>query len=185
MAQNENVRSNKTGGALDIMSGWTREELLEWLQDYLGRCTMADQLESVVEVYSQLKNASGPLSLETLCAQWSLDVTRHPIIALRVFLQEPVRVGTFIVDEQGRYQLARIVSEEAASPLNVSPAMRFQILKRDGYRCRLCGATARSGEHVRLEVDHITPRVKGGGNDTENLWTLCFECNRGKGTRSL
>jgi len=62
-------------------------------------------------------------------------------------------------------------------------SIRFTIFKRDGYRCRLCGITARFG--ARLEVDHITARSKGGNNDPSNLWTLCFECNRGKRDNQL
>ena len=167
------------------MSGWTRDEMIARVQDYLERCTFADQLESLVEVYSQLQKACRPLSLDVLYAQWSVDVPRHPPAVLIAFLQGPINAGTFIVDEQGQYQLAPVVSEETVSPLTISPAMRFQILKRDGYRCRLCGITARDGEYVRLEVDHITARFNGGTNDESNLWTLCFACNRGKGTKDL
>lgn len=64
-------------------------------------------------------------------------------------------------------------------------ASRFAIMHRDHFRCRLCGVAVSDGEHVRLEVDHIIPRSKGGGNEIENRWTLCFECNRGKGTQLL
>jgi hypothetical protein len=64
-------------------------------------------------------------------------------------------------------------------------ALRFAIMKRDEYRCRLCGKAARDDIDTRLEVDHITPRSKGGTNDPSNLWTLCFDCNRGKGTHGL
>lgn len=64
-------------------------------------------------------------------------------------------------------------------------SLRFLILKRDNYRCRLCGVTAADGPDVRLEVDHITPRSKGGTDDPSNLWTLCFPCNRGKRNRFL
>lgn len=60
---------------------------------------------------------------------------------------------------------------------------RFVILKRDSYRCRICGTSADDG--CRLEVDHKVPVAKGGSNDPENLWTLCFDCNRGKGTHDL
>lgn len=66
---------------------------------------------------------------------------------------------------------------------SLTPSRRFSILKRDGYRCQLCGATARDG--ARLEIDHKHPVSKGGGNDPDNLWTLCHECNRGKGANLL
>jgi 5-methylcytosine-specific restriction endonuclease McrA len=44
---------------------------------------------------------------------------------------------------------------------------------------------AEDGPHIRLEVDHITPRAHGGTNDPSNFWTLCFACNRGKGVKEL
>lgn len=56
--------------------------------------------------------------------------------------------------------------------------LRFTILKRDGYRCQLCGRDARDG--IKLEVDHKVARSKGGSDNPINLWTLCFDCNRGK-----
>lgn len=65
----------------------------------------------------------------------------------------------------------------------MTPALRFAVMKRDHYRCRLCGKTADQG--ARLEVDHITPVFKGGKSVLDNLWTLCFECNRGKGAERL
>ncbi len=57
-------------------------------------------------------------------------------------------------------------------------ALRFAVLKRDGYRCRICGRSADDG--MKLEVDHRIPRAKGGLDTHTNLWTLCFECNNGK-----
>jgi 5-methylcytosine-specific restriction endonuclease McrA len=67
----------------------------------------------------------------------------------------------------------------------IAPALRFRILKRDGYRCRLCGAAARDGEHVKLHVDHIVAKSTGGTDDPSNLWTLCRTCNIGKGIQDL
>jgi 5-methylcytosine-specific restriction endonuclease McrA len=62
-------------------------------------------------------------------------------------------------------------------------SMRYDILKRDGYRCQICGKGAEDG--ARLEIDHLIARSKGGDDSWENLWTLCFECNRGKGTKGV
>ena len=63
--------------------------------------------------------------------------------------------------------------------------LRFTILERDHFRCRLCGVAASDGPDVRLEVDHWQPESLGGPTTPENLWTLCFPCNSGKGARLL
>ena len=61
----------------------------------------------------------------------------------------------------------------------MTPKLRYEVLKRDGFRCVMCGASASDG--ALLEVDHIVPVSKGGETIEENLQTLCRECNRGKG----
>lgn len=59
----------------------------------------------------------------------------------------------------------------------LSKRLRLLILERDGYKCCLCGRTARE---VKLEVDHNIPVAKGGTDSINNLRTLCIDCNRGK-----
>jgi hypothetical protein len=60
----------------------------------------------------------------------------------------------------------------------MSPALRYDIMKRDGFRCVLCGA--RAAEGAKLHVDHIKPIAKGGKTEASNLRTLCDRCNLGK-----
>ena len=72
---------------------------------------------------------------------------------------------------------------EYHEPRSTGLTGRFAILKRDGYRCQICGRSA--GDRVTLEVDHIVPRALGGETIASNLWTLCFDCNRGKRTTEL
>lgn len=64
----------------------------------------------------------------------------------------------------------------------LSKAKRFEVFKRDSFRCQYCG---RSAPDVILEVDHIIPVAEGGKNDLMNLITSCRDCNRGKGKRKL
>lgn len=59
---------------------------------------------------------------------------------------------------------------------------RFEVFKRDSFRCQYCG---RSAPDVILEVDHIIPVAEGGKNDIMNLITSCRDCNRGKGKTKL
>ncbi|MBU8871347.1 MAG: HNH endonuclease [Gemmatimonadales bacterium] len=58
--------------------------------------------------------------------------------------------------------------------------LRYKILRRDGFRCVLCGATA---EDDKLAVDHIIPVARDGKTTPDNLRTLCKRCNSGKGTK--
>jgi HNH endonuclease len=59
--------------------------------------------------------------------------------------------------------------------LAISKRLRFEILRRDGFRCRYC----RNGETL-LTVDHVTPRVLGGTDAPSNLVACCDDCNTGK-----
>lgn len=60
--------------------------------------------------------------------------------------------------------------------------VRFEILKRDGFRCRYCGVTATA---TLLHVDHVVPVAEGGTDDPSNLVTACPDCNLGKSSVSL
>lgn len=64
----------------------------------------------------------------------------------------------------------------------MSDSLRYDVLKRDNYRCRICGASAIE-DGVKLEVDHIVPVSKGGLTVKSNLQTLCERCNRGKSNK--
>ncbi len=59
----------------------------------------------------------------------------------------------------------------------ISRKIRFLIMERDGFRCCTCGKNAKE---TKLEVDHKIPVAKGGTDSLDNMWTLCFDCNRGK-----
>jgi diadenosine tetraphosphate (Ap4A) HIT family hydrolase/5-methylcytosine-specific restriction endonuclease McrA len=56
--------------------------------------------------------------------------------------------------------------------------VRYDTLKRAGFRCELCGIAA---DERALDVDHIRPRSLGGVDDPENLQALCWQCNANKG----
>lgn len=60
----------------------------------------------------------------------------------------------------------------------ISDSLRYDILKRDYFKCTICGAS--SNEGARLHVDHIVPIAKGGKSIPSNLRTLCERCNIGK-----
>lgn len=65
---------------------------------------------------------------------------------------------------------------------SIGPKLRFEVFKRDSFRCQYCG---RSAPDVILEVDHVKPVAEGGKNTLLNLVTSCRDCNRGKGRRLI
>ena len=69
-------------------------------------------------------------------------------------------------------------SHVQAERSKMTDSLRYDVLRRDGYRCRICGASSSDG--AKLEVDHIIPVSKGGKTEMSNLQTLCMRCNRGK-----
>lgn len=87
----------------------------------------------------------------------------------------------------------------------ISSAIRKEVLKRDGYRCRYCGLplidaairrTAKAlyptavpwsskEQHAGFQVfwlqfDHVIPHSHGGRSDMDNVVTSCAACNFGK-----
>jgi hypothetical protein len=62
----------------------------------------------------------------------------------------------------------------------LSKRTRFEVFKRDGFRCQYCGAT---GTMTTLRCDHIIAVANGGSNEMMNLITACDPCNAGKSQR--
>jgi 5-methylcytosine-specific restriction endonuclease McrA len=60
-------------------------------------------------------------------------------------------------------------------PLRLDPSrysdLHLAILKRDGWRCQLCGA------RTHLEVHHQRFRSQSGSDVEENLIALCHSCH--------
>jgi 5-methylcytosine-specific restriction endonuclease McrA len=51
--------------------------------------------------------------------------------------------------------------------------LRNQVLRRDGWRCQLCGTMS------TLEVHHKEFRSQSGDDSSQNLITLCAACHAG------
>ncbi len=57
--------------------------------------------------------------------------------------------------------------------------LRFDIITRDNFTCQYCGRNV-TDDKIKINVDHIIPKAKGGLNKKNNLITSCRECNLGK-----
>jgi len=56
--------------------------------------------------------------------------------------------------------------------------IREYLLEKFNRKCAYCGA-----ENIPLEIEHITPKSKGGTNRIDNLTISCRKCNMDKGNK--
>jgi len=55
-----------------------------------------------------------------------------------------------------------------------------EVAKRAMYKCEYCGASEEAFNFA-FEVEHITPKARGGSNSLPNLALACIACNSYKG----
>lgn len=71
-------------------------------------------------------------------------------------------------------------TEKHNTSRDINLRMRFIVMKRDNFKCCVCGASPAKDPSVELHIDHIIPWSKGGETKIDNLQTLCSKCNLGK-----
>lgn len=65
--------------------------------------------------------------------------------------------------------------------MGISKRLRYEVLRRDNYTCRYCGARA---PEAKITVDHVVPVALGGTDEPSNLVAACGDCNGGKTSSS-
>lgn len=97
--------------------------------------------------------------------------------------KEQLFLGEYLMHSLNR-RFKKIIKEEYYKYLKSSilQKKRLQILERDNYKCRYCGADLRKSEAKGFpgQVDHIKSKRSGGKDNPENLVSCCWECNMGK-----
>lgn len=66
---------------------------------------------------------------------------------------------------------------------DIKLGLRYNVLKRDFFKCVLCGISPAVNPTTILHIDHIVPFSKGGKTEINNLRTLCKDCNLGKSNK--
>lgn len=65
----------------------------------------------------------------------------------------------------------------------MTTSLREKIKARDRHTCQLCGLSTADEKNLLLEIDHKIPLSRGGITTDANLQTLCWRCNRKKGSK--
>jgi HNH endonuclease len=152
----EDLRTEILSASLVIPDKMTR------LWDDLGQPYVVVNDRTHLAVYLMLLGGNA-LVEQQLAQKWLPHiVTPHPVR----------RPGFF------GYQSVSTLPETA---FNRAPTakVRMRVLKRDGYRCRICGRKAADHVDVELHVHHVKPWGKGGLTVEDNLATLCHTRYKG------
>ncbi len=146
----------------------SKERIRRFLRSRVGEVVTKNQLQDVV----------GP------------DVTEWARRVRELREEEGWQIRTHNDDSSlkpGEYRLAAPPPDpgEYRFKRPVSKRVRAEVLERNGYTCRMCGAGAgdedpeNPGRKVRLHIGHIVDRSHGGTDDPSNLRALCSTCNQG------
>ena len=151
-----------------------------------------DEYRIIITYCEPLRNAKHAAKEQLLVEQRYLRWVTDPVFTVRWEYISPAgrnqysdrRLFSFeefsrIIAEAEKRQQKRSTSAYERGTMTYS--LRYDVLKRDNFRCQLCGRSAKDG--VRLHVDHIKPVSQGGKTVMSNLRTLCEECNRGKAAK--
>jgi hypothetical protein len=133
------------------------------------------QIELVKEYFGNNPNRDikHPEVVDWLAKEWLArtgEVFRDPDRAIRKLAQEgflqKISKGVY------RYNPDFIIHRELE---DFTQAQKEEIMKRDNYRCVVCGKGRADG--VELQVDHIRPKDFDGKAIIENGQTLCAQHN--------
>jgi hypothetical protein len=170
---------------------WNRAVLLAGLELRSPRsCTKKQLLENMLEVW--LKIGRQPKLFEMNYG--ASGFTRS--VYLKIFgswqnALEKLEKFTSSSRDAGKYITAlnemknKAENESKTNTRKPGLRLRMAVLKRDMFRCVLCGSSPAVNKNVELEIDHIIPWSKGGKTAIDNLQALCSECNNGKSDEIL
>jgi len=133
------------------------------------------QLDLIMEFFKKNPNRDihHPEIVDWVVAEYNKrtgKVFRDPDRGIRRLHQD----GLLIKMGKGIYRYDPNVAEKRKLE-DFTEAQKEEIMKRDNYRCVICGRGLADG--VELQVDHIKPKDKGGKAEIENGQTLCAQHN--------
>jgi len=90
------------------------------------------------------------------------------------FIRQTDLLETEILQKAADGTLAKIILRKSGR--QIDQGVSWRVFKRDGYKCRYCGA-----DDVPLTVDHLVTWETGGPSIEDNLVSACRKCNKVRG----
>ena len=131
--------------------------------------------------FAELKQPPSKVGTKAYVGRWG--GWRAALSAFVKHVNDPELFPTEEKPQEGSAKLNALPHSTPLIPRSICLALRYKILSRDRFRCVICGASPAKDMTIELHVDHIIPWSRGGLNTEDNLRTLCFNCNLGKGDK--
>ncbi len=191
---NDGLKEILTGGIdVEYLANaiqWNKDKYAEYEEEYYAAVVYTTEIGfQKLEVprrisYKRYSKYEHKLDLKKMNAQMKFQVT------INVYYNSPGGRNRYhkyqtLTDRDviNRYNLMleseRNQTEAQKQRSLLTSKMRYEVMKRDGFKCVICGRSA-AVDGVKLHVDHIKPVAKGGKTEMSNLRTLCQDCNLGK-----
>lgn len=149
-------------------------EILEIIEILIPKAELAEALQSAEWVnYNQVNIAKGRLTPKEIDAD-------NLLLKLNKFKEEPeienaielIHIAQALEREREAKKARKPhvikIRREVARNYN---SLFMQLGRGSGFHCQHCNAS------TNLQIDHIKPVSKQGGNDLSNLQLLCAPCN--------
>ena len=141
------------------------------VKPYINRFgTWYSALEKFIEYINDSQNYDEKSSIET---NELMDENNH-------INKESVEINTELVEVGGTNEQNNEIAPKHKTKRDPNLRLRFLVMRKDGFKCVMCGKSPANYSGVELHIDHIMPWSKGGETVLENLQTLCSVCNIGK-----
>ena len=162
------------GGSKNKVSEYACLEEIERIWIMLGRQPTTTDIKNGISKYSlhtfERRFGSWRKALEFFVSYMNGEQEVEKTDKIDDDIQLPDDIQDRIENEMPRHKTKR----------DINLRMRFLVMKRDNFKCCMCGRSPATTPGLELHIDHIVPWSKGGETVIDNLQTLCSDCNLGK-----
>jgi 5-methylcytosine-specific restriction endonuclease McrA/predicted transcriptional regulator len=172
-------RAALDSAGLDPATAGRRYSDEEYFENLLRAWTRRGRQPTYAEM-SEQPSTIGASSYANRWGTWSLAL--QAFVDYITTARKPTH-GAVAETRQESPRASRPSSASRSRRTKIPLGLRYDVLRRDCFKCVACGASPAIDPSCRLHVDHIVPVTAGGDTVVENLQTLCAKCNIGKGAK--
>lgn len=155
-------------------------------------CRLCENIKDA-SMFQSYKTVSGKTSVRTVCKSCRATKQRKPETqranALRAYYKKkssnPEEVNKKAREyrkkrrDSGKPIIRNCKSDKYRKTGRFKISIRAEVFRLKGFSCHYCGSKE------NMQIDHVVPVAKGGGDTIDNLVPCCRSCNSSKQDKDL